>query len=83
MVINEDGSLSFDDYYNVDVIDKNYNQYYSPFYESKKPFYFLDVVIYRYNEVMDDLVSKGILKLRIIDRDLEEDLPAKRMLKKD
>ena len=78
--INEDGTLSFDDYDDVDVIDDNYMQYYTPFYESKKPFHFLDLIVFKYNEVMDNLVLNEILKPKEQEEYLEE--PMKRTLKK-
>ncbi len=80
--IQDDGSLLFDDYSNVQVIDDNYGQYYTPFYESKKPFHFLNIIIFKYNEAMDSLVLQGVLKPKMIIGELEE-LPPKRTLKKD
>ena len=78
--LSDDGMLFFDDETMVQVIDDNFGQYYTPFYNNK-PFAFLNFVIYRYNEVMDVLVEKGILKIKVIDETLE-DLPQKRVLKK-
>lgn len=79
--INEDGTLSFDDYDDVDVIDDNYMQYYTPFYESKKPFHFLDLIVFKYNEVMDNLVLNEILKPKEQEESLEQE-QMKRALKK-
>ena len=79
--VNEDGSLYFDDYETIDVIDDSYGQYYTPFYECKKPFQFLEIVIIKYNEAMDMLAEKGIFKPKVVEEVLEE--PIKRTLKKD
>ena len=79
--INEDGTLSFDDYKDVNVIDDDYMQYYSPFYESKRSFYYLDLIIFKYNEVMDRLVNEGVLRPRLVINELEEQEVMKRVLK--
>ena len=68
--INEDGTLSFDDCDNVLVIDDNFGQPYTPFYDNKQ-FQFLSVVIYRYNEFMDKLVEEGILKPMILEEEMK------------
>ena len=58
-----DGKVSnFDDYNNIYIFDDNYGQAYTPFYDSTSSFPYLDRVISRYNEEMDKLVTKGILK---------------------
>jgi len=60
--INNGKVTNFDDYKNIYVIDDNYGQPYTPFYNSNVIFPYLNKVILRYNEEMDKLVSKGILK---------------------
>ena len=75
--IDEEGNLSFEDTSMIDVIDDNYGQRYTPFYVSKKPFHFLDIIVFKYNEVMDSLVAKGILKYKIPEEEIT------RTLKKD
>ena len=58
-----DGKVSnFDDYNNIYIFDDNYGQVYTPFYNSTSNFPYLDRVISRYNEEMDKLFTKGILK---------------------
>ena len=81
IMVNEDGSLSFEDYENIDVIDDEYGQYYSPFYESRKPFHYLEIIVLRYNEEMDKLVQAGVFK-NIPLEDLEINEPMKRTLRK-
>ena len=79
--INQDGSLVFDDTTTVQVLDDNFGQWYTPFYTSNKPFPFLNIVIFKYNTVMDSLVEKGILKPKVLTEGLEDSF--KRTLKKD
>ena len=45
----------WDDFEYVLVLDENFGQPYTPFYESKEPFMFLLNVIGRYNKFMDSL----------------------------
>lgn len=78
IIINADGTLSFNDLDNVLVFDNRFNQPYTPFYENKL-FHFLEFIIFRYNEFMDSLVEKGILVIQ--DNELENN--PKRTLEKD
>lgn len=80
IIINPDGTLSFDDYENVLVIDDAYGQPYTPFYDNK-PFQFLSIVIMKYNEVMDKLVTSGVLKEK--EPTLEDGVMKKVLEKKD
>ncbi len=48
----------------IKLIDNNYNQLYYPFYEDKS-FKYLENVIKKYNDVMDELVEKNILKRKV------------------
>lgn len=66
--INENGTLSFDDYENVLLIDDDFGQPYNPFYRDTE-FPFLDKVINKYNEAMDDLVKKGILVDKVLENE--------------
>ena len=61
-IVLKDNKLLFDDQNNVLVIDDNFGQPYTPFYESMYGFVFLNEVIDKYNEFMNNLVNKGILK---------------------
>jgi len=57
--------MEFDDFENVLVLDSNFGQPYTPFYNAKISFEFLDKVIENYNMQMDKLVDKGILDYKI------------------
>ena len=61
ILISEDGKLMFDDFDNVLVLDDDFCQPYMPFY-NESSFPFVNQVVKKYNQVMDDLVSCGILK---------------------
>lgn len=67
--INGNEITNFDDINNILVIDDSFCQPYYPFYEGKKEFDFLNKVIKKYNEAMDELVEKGILKEKILKED--------------
>lgn len=60
--INQDNTYYFDDINSVIVIDNSFCQPYYPFYTDDMKSSVLDEVIKAYNEVMNDLVKKGILK---------------------
>ena len=64
--VNEDKSLSFDDFNNVLVLDDEFCQPYTDFYNTQNPDSivsgYLNRVISKYNEEMDELVKKGILQ---------------------
>ena len=77
IVINSDNSFTFDDFDNVLVLDENFCQPYFPFYENKKGFPFLNKVIIEYNNAMDELVKKGILK----EKKLEKENDNKKLIK--
>ena len=81
IVINADGSLSFNDIDNVVVFDNRFEQPYRPFYENKL-FHFLGFIIYRYNEFMDYLVTEGVLKHEELNKELDNNI-IKKTLKKD
>ena len=65
-LIDEEVS-SFDDFHNIWIIDNDFCQPYSPFYDSTADFPYLNRVISRYNKEMDKLVSKGILKSIVLE----------------
>ena len=67
MSITDGKVLNFDDYNNVYVMDENYGQPYAPFYDSNSKVPYLKRVISRYNEEMDKLVKKGILKEKTLE----------------
>ena len=60
--VNADGTLFFDDYTSVYVIDDTFGQPYMPFYNEEFDSHYLNKVIIKYNEAMDSLVEKGIFK---------------------
>ena len=70
--INEDGTFTFDDFDTVMVLDDDFCQPYTPFYKEDADFPFSNSVIIKYNEAMDELVSKGILSVKI-DKELVEE----------
>ena len=59
-------------------MDDAYGQPYTPFYDNK-PFQFLNIVIMKYNEVMDKLVAGGVLKEKEL---IREDGVMKKVLEK-
>lgn len=65
--VNPDQSLMFDDYHSVHVIDDDFWRLYEPFYTEEYDYPFLNEVINKYNQVMDELVKKGILKEKIME----------------
>ncbi len=73
IIINDDGSLSFDDCENVLVMDDRFGQPYTPFYDNKL-FHFLSYIIFRYNEFMDSLVEDGILKQKTLEEEMTRKL---------
>ena len=75
--INPDETFNFDDFDNVLILDENFCQPYFPFYENKKGFPFLNKVIIEYNKAMDELVKKGILK----EKKLEKENNNKKLIK--
>lgn len=60
IVVNPDQTLSFDDFNNIIVLDDDFCQPYTPFYDESVDSNFLNSVIIRYNKIMDDFVRKGI-----------------------
>lgn len=60
--INQDKTLSFDDFDNVLLLDDDFCQPYHPFYKEEVDTPFINEVIQKYNEAMDELVNEGILK---------------------
>ncbi|MBR5662494.1 MAG: hypothetical protein IKX00_02440 [Bacilli bacterium] len=60
--IKEDGTFMFDTFDNVLVLDDDFCQPYHPFYRDDVDTPFVNKVIEKYNEAMDELVSMGILK---------------------
>lgn len=69
-----DNNINFDDLKNVYIIDENFGQPYTPFYESEFGFKFLNNVIDNYNKYMNNLVNKGILQEKIKEKDLVKKL---------
>lgn len=65
--VNEDGSLEFDDFDSIYVLDEEFLQPYMPFYQDKT-FGFLKAVIHSYNCFMDTLVEAGILKEKELEK---------------
>ncbi len=56
-----DGKLVFDNFDSVIVLDDDFCQPYYPFYDETQDFKMVNLVIRKYNEAMDELVSLGIL----------------------
>ena len=77
IAVNSDGTFNFDDIDNIYVIDDNFGQPYYPFYSDNHEFGFLNKVIFRYNQVMDKFVEKGILK----SKELENEDKVKKLIK--
>ena len=71
---NIDKTLNFDDN-NIVILDNNFCQPYYPFYENENGFLYLNKVIIEYNKCMDNLVSKGIL----IEKKLEKENDIKKL----
>ena len=66
----KDNYYEFDDFKNIYVIDDNFCQPYIPFYTSDYGFAFLNDVIDKYNDFMDNLVNKNILIENKLERKL-------------
>ncbi|MBQ9023629.1 MAG: hypothetical protein IJ105_00235 [Bacilli bacterium] len=77
--VNNDETFNFDDFDNIIVLDDSFCQPYTPFYESKKGFSFLNKVIIEYNKAMDELVEKGILKEKQLE--IENDIKINKLKK--
>lgn len=67
IIIGEDGSLIFDDFKSVYVLDEDFCQPYGPFYNDKLDAPVLNNVIKRYNAEMDKLVEKGIFVEKVLE----------------
>ena len=77
--VNNDEIFIFNDFDNIIVLDDSFCQPYTPFYESKKGFPFLNKVIIEYNNAMDELVEKGILKEKQFEK--ENDIKINKLIK--
>ena len=74
IAVNSDGSLYFDDYDSIYIIDDNFGQPYYPFYNEKFDNPFINKVIVKYNEFMDEFVKKGILKELVLEKEDNKEL---------
>ena len=72
--INDDGTLSFNDTKNVLVFDDECGQMYHPFYREDVDTPYVNSVIAGYNEAMDYLASKGILKEKTMEDNIDKDI---------
>ena len=70
--VTGDKRFIFDDQKTVELIDEDFGQPYGSFYNEDKDFPFLNDLIKKYNNTMDELVEKGILKEKVI---LKENKP--------
>ena len=60
--IDKEGKYLFDDQESILIFDDAFGQPYQAFYNEEKDFPFLNDLIMEYNNSMDILVNKGILK---------------------
>ena len=64
--INKDGTFNFDDYNNIYVLNDKLRKPYYPFYSDNQYSEILDLIIIKYNQIMDDLTKKDILQEKVI-----------------
>ena len=69
-----DDEMVFDDSNNVYVIDEDFGQPYTPFYECEVGFKVLNMVIDKYNEFMSNLVNEGVLQELVFEMDSSKKL---------
>lgn len=74
IAINLDGTLFFDDCDSIYIIDDYFGQPYYPFYNETFDNKFVNKVIIRYNQFMDDFVKKGIFKQLNLDKEQNKEL---------
>lgn len=69
IAVNSDGTLYFDDYDSIYIIDDTFGQPYYPFYNKDFENPFINKVIVKYNEFMDEFVKKGIFKEMVLEKE--------------
>jgi hypothetical protein len=69
--IDMNGNYIFDDhnYNHILLYDEAFSQIYGAFYNEDKDFPFLNDLIEEYNNSMDELVKKGILKEKVLKKE--------------
>lgn len=74
MLIEIDTTLAFDDTENILVLDDDFCQAYGEFYNKEADDPFLNKVITKYNQVMDELVDKGIFHEKRLEKEQPKDM---------